>query len=93
MLAERDCKHGRQMGKCSDCDLDQMTMAAESEAQRVDELTALRKQDEALIRQMLEALEGAGAYTALLDDFTLSAVRDAISAARARLGEKGDSHG
>lgn len=55
-LIERDCRHGRQIGKCADCDLDHMTMAADAEARRVDELTALRKDDEALIRQLVEAL-------------------------------------
>ena len=54
--SDRDCRHGRQIGKCADCDLDHLEMAADAEARRVDELTALRKQDEALIRQMLEAL-------------------------------------
>ena len=40
----------------------------------------VRKQDEALIRQMLEALETAGAYP--------PSAQAAITAARARLGEK-----
>lgn len=57
-LSERDCPHGRQLGKCADCDLSHMEMAAVAEARRVDELTALRKDDEALIRQLVEALEG-----------------------------------
>ena len=56
-LRDRDCRHGRQIGKCADCALDHMEMAADAEARRVDELTALRKQDEALIRQLVEALE------------------------------------
>ena len=55
-LSDRDCRHGRQIGKCADCDLDHMEMAADAEARRVDELTALRKQDEALIRQMPESM-------------------------------------
>ena len=55
-LSDRDCRHGRQIGKCADCDLDHMEMVADAEARRVDELTALRKQDDALIKQMLEAL-------------------------------------
>ena len=59
-LSDKDCRHGRQIGKCADCDLDHMEMAADAEARRVDELTALRKQDEALIRQMLDALELPG---------------------------------
>ena len=41
-LSNRDCRHGRQIGKCADCDLDYMEMAADAEARRVDELTALR---------------------------------------------------
>ena len=45
-LSNRDCRHGRQIGKCADCDLDHMEMAADAEARRVDELTALRKQVE-----------------------------------------------
>ena len=56
-LSDRDCRHGRQIGKCADCDLDHMEMAADAEARRVDELTALRKQDEALILQLVEALD------------------------------------
>lgn len=59
-LSDRDCRHGRQIGKCADCDLDHMEMAADAEARRVDELTALRKQDTELIRQMVEALECNG---------------------------------
>ena len=42
-LSDRDCRHGRQIGKCADCALDHMEMAADAEARRVDELTALRK--------------------------------------------------
>ena len=59
-LSDRDCRHGRQIGKCADCDLDHMEMAADAEARRVDELTALRKQDTELIRQLVEALECNG---------------------------------
>ena len=40
MARSRDCRHGRQIGKCADCDLDHMEMAADAEARRVDELTA-----------------------------------------------------
>ena len=60
-LSDRDCRNGRQIGKCADCDLDHMEMAADAEARRVDELTALRKQDTELIRQMVEAMEGVKA--------------------------------
>ena len=60
MALSRDCRHGRQIGKCADCDLDHMEMAADAEARRVDELTALRKQDTELIRQLAEALECNG---------------------------------
>lgn len=45
----------------------------------------VRKQDEALIRQCMEALECAGAYTALIDDYSLAAIQEAYKAARARL--------
>ena len=88
-LSDRDCRHGRQIGKCADCDLDHMEMAADAEARRVDELTALRKQDTELIRQMLEAMEGVKAlnmggelalWTAEFDRLL-----SAIAAARARL--------
>ena len=81
-LSNRDCRHGRQIGKCADCDLDHMEMAADAEARRVDELTALRKQDEALIRQMLEALEKVD------QAMPFPVARQAITTARARLGEK-----
>ena len=81
-LSDRDCRHGRQIGKCADCDLDHMEMAADAEARRVDELTALRKQDDALIRQMLEALEKVDQV------MPFPVARQEITAARARLGDK-----
>ena len=93
-LSDRDCRHGRQIGKCADCDLDHMEMAADAEARRVDELTALRKQDTALILQLVEAMEGVKAlnmggelalWTAEFDRLL-----SAIAAARARLGGKHD---
>ena len=59
-LSDRDCRHGRQIGKCADCDLDHMEMAADAEARRVDELTALRKQDDALMQAALDALTCTG---------------------------------
>ena len=59
-LSDRDCRHGRQIGKCADCALDHMEMAADAEARRVDELTALRKQDEALMQAALDALTCTG---------------------------------
>ena len=58
--SNRDCRHGRQIGKCADCALDHMEMAADAEARRVDELTALRKQDEALMQAALDALTCTG---------------------------------
>ncbi|MBL7089936.1 hypothetical protein [Acidovorax sp.] len=88
-LSERDCPHGRQLGKCADCDLSHMEMAAAAEARRVDELTALRKQDDALILQLVEAMEGVKAlnmggelalWTAEFDRLL-----SAITAGRARL--------
>ena len=82
MARSRDCRHGRQIGKCADCDLDHMEMAADAEARRVDELTALRKQDTELIRQMLDALDGAIAITMGKIDLRNAA----IAAARERLG-------
>ena len=44
--------------------------------------------DEALIKQCMDALECAGAYTALIDDISLAAIQDAYKAARARLEGK-----
>ena len=79
-LSDRDCRHGRQIGKCADCDLDHMEMAADAEARRVDELTALRKQDTALIRKLVEALE------AVDDAMPFPVARQVLKVARARLG-------
>ena len=91
-LSDRDCRHGRQIGKCADCDLDHMEMAADAEARRVDELTALRKQDEALIQQMLDALENSSPHTdrsfAWKDGKWQNQRTAAITAARARLEGK-----
>ena len=83
-LSDRDCRHGRQIGKCADCALDHMEMAADAEARRVDELTALRKQDTELIQQLVEAL--GVATTPLAKD--RQEVLSAITAARARLEGK-----
>lgn len=102
-LSNRDCRHGRQIGKCADCDLDHMTMAADAEARRVDELTALRKQDTELIRQLVEALEFKKAALSQLSpcmwveckaaciewrDAADATASAALAAGRARLGEK-----
>lgn len=65
---------------------DHMGMAADAEARRVDELTALHKQDTALIRQMREAL--GVATTPLAKD--RQEVLRAIAAANERLGEAND---
>lgn len=81
-LSDRDCRHGRQIGKCADCDLDHMEMAADAEARRVDELTALRKQDTELIRQMLEALETVDGA------MPFPVARQVLKVARARLEGK-----
>ena len=78
-LSDRDCRHGRQIGKCADCALDHMEMAADAEARRVDELTALRKQDEALIQQLVEALESVD------DAMPFPVARQVLKVARARL--------
>lgn len=83
-LSNRDCRHGRQIGKCADCDLDHMEMAADADARRVDELTALRKQDTELIRQMLDALRIDRIDT---EDWPADS-RIAIDALRARLEGK-----
>ena len=82
MALSRDCRHGRQIGKCADCDLDHMEMAADAEARRVDELTALRKQDTELIRQLVEALE------AVDDAMPFPVARQVLKVARARLEGK-----
>ena len=82
MALSRDCRHGRQIGKCADCDLDHMEMAADAEARRVDELTALRKQDTELIQQLVEALESVD------DSMPFPVARQVLKVARARLGAK-----
>lgn len=83
-LSDRDCRHGRQIGKCADCDLDHMEMAADAEARRVDELTALRKQDTALIQQLVDALRGDRID---IEDWPTDS-RIALDALRARLEGK-----
>ena len=87
-LSNRDCRHGRQIGKCADCDLDHMEMAADAEARRVDELTALRKQDTELIQQLVEALENSHATLWEEGDDPERPAHAAITAARARLEGK-----
>ena len=87
-LSDRDCRHGRQIGKCADCDIDHMEMAADAEARRVDELTALRKQDTELIRQLVEALENSNAALWEEDDDPSRPAHAAITAGRARLEGK-----
>ncbi|GEM_PF-6745719 len=60
-----------------------------------------KREDESLIRQMLEALEKSQPYVDAASNgkrlqgwgAQLDRASDAITAARARLGEKGDSHG
>ena len=81
-LSDRDCRHGRQIGKCADCALDHMEMAADAEARRVDELTALRKQDTELIQQLVEALESVD------DAMPFPVARQVLKVARARLESK-----
>ena len=91
-LSDRDCRHGRQIGKCAGCALDHMEMAADAEARRVDELTALHKQDAELIRQMLDALGNSSPHTdrsfAWKDGKWQNQRTAAITAARARLEGK-----
>ena len=88
MARSSDCRHGRQIGKCADCDLDHMEMAADAEARRVDELTALRKRDEALIRQLVEELENSHATLWEEEDDPERPAHAAIAAGRARLESK-----
>ena len=85
-LSDRDCRHGRQSGKCADCDY--MEMAADADARKVDELTALHKQDTELIRQLVEALENSNATLWEEDDDPSRPAHAAITAARARLEGK-----
>lgn len=87
-LSNRDCRHGRQIGKCADCDLDYMEMAVDAEARRGDELTALREQDTELIRQLVEALENSNATLWEEDDDPSRQAHAAITAGRARLEGK-----
>ena len=87
-LSDRDCRHGRQIGKCADCDLDHMEMAADAEARRGDQLTALRKQDTELIRQLVEALEKSNATLWEEGDDPSRPAHAAITAGRARLESK-----
>ena len=63
---------------------DHMEMAADAEARRVDELTALRKQDDALIQQLVEALRGDRID---IEDWPADS-RIALDALRARLEGK-----
>ena len=89
MARSRDCRHGRQIGKCADCDLDHMEMAADAEARRVDELTALRKQDTELLRQLVEALDTAFHQTCSVGrPKDWEQIRNALHSARARLEGK-----
>ena len=88
MARSSDCRHGRQIGKCADCDLDHMEMAADAEARRVDELTALRKQDTELIRKLVEALENSHATLWEEEDDPERPAHAAIAAGRARLESK-----
>ena len=81
-LSDRDCRHGRQIGKCADCDLDHMEMAADAETRRVDELTALRKQDTELIRQLTDLVQ------AQHDATPFPVARQVLKVARARLEGK-----
>ena len=81
-LSNRDCRHGRQIGKCADCALDHMEMAADAEARRVDELTALRKQDTELIQQLVQALESVD------DAMPFPVAGQVLKVARARLEGK-----
>ena len=87
-LSDRDCRHGRQIGKCADCAIDHMEMAADAEARRVDELTALRRQDTELILQLVEALKVAilqNNCNMVMTGEELRQSRSAIKVARARL--------
>ena len=70
-LSNRDCQHGRQAGQCSDCD--------------VSELERQIEQDDALILQLVEALE---VLTQGYDDSAVGLEIEAITAGRAWLEGK-----
>lgn len=76
------------LSDCAECD--GTGLAASSQAHFACPLCTKQQpsSDEVLIRQCMEALECAGAYTALIDDFSLAAIQEAYKAARARLEEK-----
>lgn len=82
-LSDRDCRHGRQIGKCVDCDLDHMEMAADAEARMVDELTALHKQDTALIRQLTDLVQAQ-------HDYIMALPADVVASLPAMPGFDGD---
>jgi hypothetical protein len=44
------------------------------------ELVSMIRERDAVLRQALEALEGCAEYTALIDDFTLHASKQAVKA-------------
>ena len=81
--SDRDCRHGRQIGKCADCALDHMEMSAAAEARRVDELTALRKQDTELIRQLTDLVQAQ-------HDYIMALPADVVASLPATPGFDGD---
>ena len=68
--------------------LNECLMCAASEAEFADAARERAEKDEALIRQMLEALEQSNATLWEEDDDPARPAKAAITAARARLGEK-----
>ena len=64
------------------------TRMRNADARRVDELTALRKQDTELIQQLVEALENSHATLWEEDDDPSRPAHAAITAGRARLESK-----
>lgn len=76
MAARNDCK-----------ECDGTGLVAGSQAHfKCPECTPTGPPDETLIRQCMDALECAGAYTALIDDYSLAAIQDAFRACQIRLG-------
>lgn len=72
---------------CGECD--GTGMVASSQAHfRCPACSANVQSDEAIIQQCMDALECAGAYTALIDDYSLAAIQEAYKATRARLASK-----
>ncbi len=72
---------------CKECDGTGIVAGSQAHF-KCPECAPTAQSDEALIKQCMDALECAGAYTALIDDYSLAAIQEAYKAARARLEGK-----